>query len=99
MIVMRVRGLPLVSSCATGRRMYLRADPPNLVAQIRTWQACDVGAATGAGYDGAMRSISARALLMPGRIFRPAVVPAPGAKAALAEIYNAEDREPPCRRS
>ena len=45
--------------------MYLRADPPNLVAQIRTWQACDVGAATGAGYDA--RSISARALPMPGR--------------------------------
>jgi hypothetical protein len=47
--------------------MYRRADPPNLVAQIRTWQACDVGAATGAGDEGAMQSISARALLMPGR--------------------------------
>jgi hypothetical protein len=47
--------------------MYLRADPPNLVAQIRTWQACDVGAATGAGYGATMRSISARALPMPGR--------------------------------
>jgi hypothetical protein len=35
------------------------------VAQISTWQACDVGAATGAGYDA--RSISARPLLMPGR--------------------------------
>jgi len=27
--------------------MYLRADPPNLVAQIRTWQACDVVPAAG----------------------------------------------------
>ena len=37
MIVMRVRGLPLVSWCATGRRRACRADPPNLVAHIRTW--------------------------------------------------------------
>jgi hypothetical protein len=53
-------------------RALLGGDAParrsaDLVAQIRTWQACDVEAATGAGYDGAMRSISARALLMPGR--------------------------------
>jgi homoserine O-acetyltransferase/O-succinyltransferase len=47
--------------------MYLRANPPNLVAQLRTWQACDVGEATGAGYEAAMRAIAARALLMPGR--------------------------------
>lgn len=47
--------------------MYQRADAANLAAQIRTWQACDVGAATGLGYEEAMRSISARALLMPGR--------------------------------
>jgi hypothetical protein len=37
MIGMRVRGLPLVSSWATGRRRAYRADPPNLVAHIRTW--------------------------------------------------------------
>ena len=47
--------------------MYLRASAPDLVAQIRTWQACDIGAATGQGYDDAMRSIGARVLLMPGR--------------------------------
>lgn len=47
--------------------MYLRADAPNLVAMLRTWQACDVGEATGAGYEATMRSISARAVLMPGR--------------------------------
>ena len=64
MIVMRVPGLPRFL-VRYWEAMYLRADPPNLVAQIRTWQACDVGAATGAGYDA--RSISARALPMPGR--------------------------------
>lgn len=47
--------------------MYQRADVSNLTAQIRTWQACDIGEATGLGYEAAMRSISARALLMPGR--------------------------------
>lgn len=46
--------------------MYLRANAPNLVAMLRTWQACNVGEATGAGYEAAMRSIPARALLMPG---------------------------------
>ena len=47
--------------------MYLRANAADLVAMLRTWQACDVGAAAGAGYEAAMRSISARAVLMPGR--------------------------------
>ena len=47
--------------------MYERADAANLAAQIRTWQACDVGAAAGAGYEETMRSIAARAVLMPGR--------------------------------
>jgi homoserine O-acetyltransferase len=46
--------------------MYLRANAPNLVAMLRTWQACDVGEATGAGYERAMRAIAARAVLMPG---------------------------------
>jgi homoserine O-acetyltransferase len=47
--------------------MYLGASAPNLVAMMRTWQACDVGAATGAGYEATMRAIAARVLLMPGR--------------------------------
>ena len=47
--------------------MYLRADAADLVAQIRTWQACDIGAATGLGYEDALRSIRARTVLMPGR--------------------------------
>jgi homoserine O-acetyltransferase len=47
--------------------MYRGADAADLIAQIRTWQACDVGQATGTGYDAAMRSIAARVLLMPGR--------------------------------
>ena len=47
--------------------MYLRANAPDLVAQLRTWQACDIGEATGAGYEAAMLSITARAVLMPSR--------------------------------
>jgi homoserine O-acetyltransferase len=47
--------------------MYLRANASDLVAQLRAWQACDVGEATGAGYAAAMRSISSRAVLMPCR--------------------------------
>ena len=66
MIAMRIRGLPLVSSCATGRR-FTCAPIRRTWWRTSRWQACDVEAATGAGYDGAMRSISARALPMPGR--------------------------------
>lgn len=47
--------------------MYLRANAPDLVAMLRTWQACDVGAATGAGYEDTLRSIAARTLVMPCR--------------------------------
>jgi hypothetical protein len=32
-----VPGLPFVSSRASGRRRACRADPPNLLAHIRTW--------------------------------------------------------------
>ena len=47
--------------------MYERADATNLVAQIRTWQSCDIGVATGLGYEEALRAITARAVVMPGR--------------------------------
>jgi homoserine O-acetyltransferase/O-succinyltransferase len=47
--------------------MYLRADAGNLVAMLRTWQSCDVGDVTGGDFEAAMRSISARVLLMPGQ--------------------------------
>ncbi len=47
--------------------MYERADGTNLVAQIRTWQSCDIGVATGLGYEEALRAIRARAVVMPGR--------------------------------
>lgn len=47
--------------------MYLRANAPDLVAMLRTWQACDVGAATGAGHEETLRSIEARTLVMPCR--------------------------------
>jgi homoserine O-acetyltransferase len=47
--------------------MYLSRDAGNLVAMIRSWQACDVGATRGGDYGAAMRSIVARALVMPGR--------------------------------
>jgi homoserine O-acetyltransferase len=47
--------------------MYLSRDAGNLVAMMRTWQACDVGAAHDGDYDAAMRAIRARAVVMPGR--------------------------------
>lgn len=49
--------------------MYLGRDPWNLVAMIRTWQACDVSANEryGGDYEAAMRGIAARTLVMPGR--------------------------------
>ena len=47
--------------------MYLQRDAWNLVAMIRTWQACDVGDAHGGDYVAAMRAIRARAVVMPGR--------------------------------
>jgi homoserine O-acetyltransferase/O-succinyltransferase len=48
---------------------YLTRDPGNLVAMIRTWQACDVADndVHAGDYEAAMRSISAAALVMPGR--------------------------------
>ena len=47
--------------------MYVSRDAGNLVAMIRSWQACDVGHAAGCDYAAAMRSITARTVLMPGR--------------------------------
>jgi homoserine O-acetyltransferase len=47
--------------------MYVGRDAGNLVAMIRSWQACDVGDAAGGDYAAAMRSITARTVLMPGR--------------------------------
>jgi homoserine O-acetyltransferase len=47
---------------------YLPRDPADLVAMMRTWQAFDVSANQewGGDYERAMRSISARAVIMPG---------------------------------
>ena len=45
--------------------MYLSRDPWNIVAMIRTWQACDV--AGGGDLGGALGAVQARALVMPGR--------------------------------
>jgi homoserine O-acetyltransferase len=47
--------------------MYVARDAGDLVAMIRSWQACDVGDANGGDYAAAMRSITARTVLMPGR--------------------------------
>ena len=47
--------------------MYMRRDAGDLVAMIRSWQACDVGHAADGDYAAAMRSITARTVLMPGR--------------------------------
>jgi homoserine O-acetyltransferase len=46
---------------------YLGRDAWNLVAMIRTWQACDVGTLRDGDYEAAMRSIAAPVLVMPGR--------------------------------
>ena len=48
-------------------QMYLTRDAGNIVAMIRTWQACDVGAAHDGDYEAAMSAIAARTLVMPGR--------------------------------
>jgi hypothetical protein len=75
-------------ACTRASTRFLpAADPPNLVAHIRTWRACDVAAATVRVTDGAIRSISARALLMP-RPHRP-VVPAGDLKAEFALLREA----------
>jgi homoserine O-acetyltransferase len=49
--------------------IYTTRDANNLIAMIRTWQACDVGAnAVHRGhFEAAMSAISANAVLMPGR--------------------------------
>jgi len=49
--------------------MYLTRDASNLVAMIRTWQACDVADNDihAGDYEAALRSITARAVIMPGR--------------------------------
>jgi hypothetical protein len=85
-IVMRVCGLPLVSSCATGRRRTSRADPPNLVAHIRTWRACDLGAATVRVTSG--NSVDLRACAADARPHRP-VVPAGESEAEFALLREA----------
>jgi hypothetical protein len=82
----RVRGLPLVSWCATGRRRTCRADPPNLVAHIRPWRACDVGAATVRVTSG--NSVGLRACAADARRHRP-VVPAGESEAELALLRDA----------
>jgi hypothetical protein len=47
-VVMRVRGLPLVSSCATGRRCTCALIRRSWWRKSGPWQVCDVGAPTGA---------------------------------------------------
>ena len=49
--------------------IYLSRDPGNLVAMMRTWQACDLSANAEfeSDYERAMRSITADAVIMPGR--------------------------------
>ncbi len=69
---------------------YLGRDAWNLVAMIRTWQSCDVAANKlfSGDLDGAMASISARALIMPGRT--DLYFPPEDSEIEVAQLSNAE---------
>jgi homoserine O-acetyltransferase len=49
--------------------IYTTRDANDLIAMIRTWQACDLGAndVYGGDYEAAMRAITADAVVLPGR--------------------------------